>query len=60
MLTPLIVFLLRKLQSSSVSLLADKVKFSRANFSGGRALRAGFTRRAIWPSEKARRAGLLL
>ncbi|KAH0513436.1 Dynein heavy chain 11, axonemal [Microtus ochrogaster] len=47
------------LESSSESLAAEKVKFSRANFSGGRALRAGFMRRMTCPSEKARRAVLL-
>lgn len=56
--TPLTVLLL-KLESSAVSLAAEKAKFSRANFSGGRALRAGFTRRMTCPSEKARRDVLL-
>ena len=36
------------------------MKFSRANFSGGRALRAGLVRRVICPSEKARLAVFFL
>lgn len=40
-----------KLQMCSANLTADTVNFSKANFSGGRAVLVGFIRRVIWPSE---------